>query len=35
MNETVAILTLLIVMAIICWLYFRITDHHDIHIKTN
>ena len=26
MNGTVAILTLLDVMAIVCWVYFRVTD---------
>ncbi len=28
MNGAVAILTLLNLMAIGCWIYFRLTDHH-------
>ena len=33
MNAIVAILTLLNVMAIVCWAYFRIKDHHDMNVK--
>lgn len=32
MNGTVAILTLLNVMAIVCWTYFRLSERHDMHI---
>ena len=33
MNGTVAILTLLNVMAIVCWIYFRLSERHDIHMR--
>ena len=32
MNGTVAILALLDVMAIVCWLYFRMTEHHNVNM---
>ena len=32
MNGTVAILALLDVMAIVCWIYFRMTDNHHINV---
>lgn len=31
MNGTIAILTLLNVMAIACWIYFRVSDHRNSH----
>ena len=34
MNGTIAILTLLNVMAIVCWLYFKIADHNHMHFET-
>ena len=33
MNGTVAILTLLDVMAVACWLYFRLSDHHKMNVE--
>lgn len=35
MNGTVAILTLLDVMAIVCWAYFRFSDRHQMDVKAD